>query len=44
MVYQDFPVEQGQQRFEELKNMTPEKRYIPVVVSKPKIRIPAENK
>jgi hypothetical protein len=44
MVYQDFPVEQGQLRFEELKNMSPEKRYIPIVVSKPKIRIPAENK
>jgi hypothetical protein len=44
MVYQDFPVEQGRQRFEELKTEEPVKKYIPIVVSKPKIRIPAENK
>jgi hypothetical protein len=44
MVYQDLPIEQGQQRFEEIKQEKIQKKYIPIIVSKPKIKIHAETK
>ncbi len=42
ILYKDLPIEQARQRFEELKVEEPIQKFIPVVIERPKLRIPAK--